>query len=690
MKQDIFFHEKSIYVTTDFLIERKVPSSTIYNNTSKACPPKRRWHFISHPNDKKAILIAFDSIPSQLVKKYSLPSKDFLFKMYNSYNLINYEKIKDKRYNHIYNSFRWNYELWRDNIENYDINLFEEERIEKLCKTEALFTACLELLKYKKYKIKDLYDVYSQFDDVVFKTESHKSFCNKLRKIRNGVSVQEVLIHGLTNMPGNRTKITDDVFNEIMRHYCNPKVLNAFQILTPVNAYLTGLNRKTISISSVYRVIAQPWVKNKCMIARYGIKYAENNLLPYSYFDPPQKVGTLWAMDGSRFQFVYKTEDKKFNFLTFFVIMDCASKMILGYSYDVSENSNMALKAIEQTCKMTNYLPTEIILDNSKALKSNTIIEFIAKIKLMKVYWHLIRPGNSRDNGMVERFFGVFQESYCKAYDGYIGEGITSSRKDGRPSQEELRKQMEGKNLRNKEGLIHLLNELIRTHNTHRTSSKSESPIQKFNKLTIDKKVKKVSTIMYSQLFWPYKEITVNHGVVLFSHNNKEYVFKIEKANILERIGGTKVKVKFTPNDFSKVLVFDFKSDEYITTLSVLPRIPKAMSDRSEEENKLHFENIQKFKALKKEMLLNAESIINQSDRNHENIPPELSEFGIVSKREREDAEAIYLENELQKISKVEETEEIEEADETKLFEKEFQNIFQSKGSLKILNYGKN
>jgi len=690
MEQEIFFHEKSLYVTTNFLIEHKVPSSTIYNNTSKVCPPKRRWHYINHPDNKKAIIIAFDSIPFQLVKKYSLPSKDVLFKIFNSYNLMDYEKIKDKRFNHIYNSLRWSYELWRDNIENYDINLFEEERIEKLCKTEALFTACLELLKYKKYKIKDLYDVYSQFTDVVFKTESHKSFCNKLRKVRNGVSVVEVLIHGLTNMPGNRKKIFEDVTIEIMRHYSNPKVFNANQILTLVNDYLTNLNRKTISISSVYRVIAQPWVKNRCMITRYGLKYTENNLLPYSPFSNPNKVGTLWAMDGSRFQFVYTMEDKKYNFLTFFVMMDCASKMILGYSYDVSENSNMVMDAIERTCKMTKYLPTEIILDNSKAMKSNTMIEFIAKIKLMGVYWHLIRPGNSRDNGSVERFFGVFQESYCKTYDGYIGEGITSSRKDGRPSQEELKKQMEGKNLRSKEGLIHLLDELIRKYNTHKISRKDESPVQKFNKLSIDKKVKKISTIRFSQLFWPYKKITVNHGVVLFSHNNKEYIYNIGNANILERIGGAKVKVKFTSNDFSKILIFDSKTDEYITTLSVLPRIPKAISDRSEEENKLHFENVQKFKALKKEMLLNAESIISQSDRNHENIPPELSEFGIVSKREREEAEAIYLENELKKISKEEGLEEADETDEVKLFEKKFQNIFKAKGSLKIVNYEKN
>jgi len=89
-------------------------------------------------------------------------------------------------------------------------------------------------------------------------------------------------------------------------------------------------------------------------------------------------------------------------------------------------------------------------------------------------------------------------------------------------------------------------------------------------------------------------------------------------------------------------------------------------------------------------MLLNAESIISQSDRNHENIPPELSEFGIVSKREREEAEAIYLENELKKISKEEGLEEADETDEVKLFEKKFQNIFKAKGSLKIVNYEKN
>ena len=688
MEQRIFFREKSLYVTTDFLIEHKVPQSTIYNNTSKGCSPKRRWYSIHHPKNKKARLIAFDSIPDIIIQKYSLPSKNELFEIHRLFFLKEKEAMIVNKYNQVYKALKASYETWSILKENYDNKLFDEDKIEKLCKTESLFAACLDLLKYDMYKIKDLYKAYIQFDDVVFKAESHRSFCNKLNKMRKAESIEEELIHGLTNLPSNNTKLTEDVILEIKRIYCDPKKYNAVHIFKMVNNYLTSLNRKPISLSSVYRVISQDFVKNECTISRHGNKYTEDTFMPHSYFNLPENVGTLWAMDGSRFKFVYKTNESKFNCLTFLVIMDCASKMIIGYSCDDSENSMMALKALERSCKLTNYLPTEIILDNSKAFKSNAMVEFIAKIKLMRVYWHLIRPHNSRDNGILERFFGVFQETFCKRYDGYIGEGIKSSRLDGRPTMEELKKQMEGKNLRSREELIHLLEGLVMSYNNYKIPRKDQSPLQKFNKLSVNKEVKKLNTILYSQLFWSSKELTVRHGAILLTHNNKDYVYNIYNAEILTKIMGSKVKVRFPRDNFSKILVFDAKTDEYIITLKVFHRIPKAISDRSEEDNKALYEHVTKVKILKKDLLSNVKSIISQSEENREKIPPELTESGIVSKNEKEEAESSYLENELQNNLKTEELE--DEPDETNCFEKKLQNVFHSKGSLKIIPYGKN
>jgi hypothetical protein len=151
---------------------------------------------------------------------------------------------------------------------------------------------------------------------------------------------------------------------------------------------------------------------------------------------------------------------------------------------------------------------------------------------------------------------------------------------------------------------------------------------------------------------------------------------------------GSKVKVRFPRDNFSKILVFDAKTDEYIITLKVFHRIPKAISDRSEEDNKALYEHVTKVKILKKDLLSNVKSIISQSEENREKIPPELTESGIVSKNEKEEAESSYLENELQNNLKTEELE--DEPDETNCFEKKLQNVFHSKGSLKIIPYGKN
>lgn len=683
MEQKIFFHEKSIYVTIDFLIECKVPKSTIYNNTSRGCPINRRWHCISHPSNRKEKLIAFDSIPPNIIQLHSLPSKDKLIELYHSFNLNAKENQKSKSYYFIKFALDSSYKSWRAIKDTYENELFTDDRLELFCKTHSLLTKCVELLEYK-YKIKDIYTLFIQYRDVAYNSIGYKSFCKKINRIRRGGSVEDEVIHGLINLPSNNIKMTEDVIFEIKRHFCNPKKLNAAQILENVNNYLISLNRKTISLASIYRIISQPYVQNECMIARHGKKYSEVNLEPYTHFEAPKDNGELWMIDGSRFQFAYRTDEKKINFLTFFVVMDCASRRIIGYSYDSSENKTMIKRALEMACKETKYLPKEIASDNSSSLKSTEMASFQALTKLWGVNWRFIRPMNSRDNAYVERFFGIFQESICKNYDGYIGEGIKSSNLDGRPSMEELQKQLTNKNLRNKAQLIQLLEELVKRYNSHRNPRKECSPNDKYNEECNESEcLIEINPIMICQLFWQIKEVTVNHGSVSFFHEKEQYFYNIYDDEMLFRLNGIKVKVRFNPKDFSKVLIFNNKTDKYITTLDKFTKIPKVTSSRSEEENLLQYKHFQQSKELTKKLQKRINEIYYQSDRNRENLPPELTENGMVSKIAREEAEANYLEEELNRLAKVEDSEEVEKSN---YYAKRFNSLYFSKGNLKIVN----
>jgi transposase InsO family protein len=494
-------------------------------------------------------------------------------------------------------------------------------------------------------------------------------------------------------MPSNNLKKTEDVLIEIKRLYYNGKKPTASTILQEVNEFLIRSNRKTISISSIYNVIAQYFIKNEASIARHGVKYVEDNLLPYLHFNLPANEDILWLMDGSRFQFAYKSNTNKFNFLVFFIIIDAYNKRIVGYSSDDSENGCMVKKALEMACKKSYSLPREIISDNSSAFKSDDLIKFKGRSKLLGLNWRFIRRQNPRDNAIAERFFGVFQESFCKRYDGYLGDGIKSKYIDGKPSPEEIKKYLSTRSLRSKEELISLLDEIITRYNNSIQRKKSlESDAMNIKYLyNIDPKSQrrfepiKIDTIKYSELFWPSKAITVKHGEIYFEIDKEAFIYQIYDENLLLKLHGNKVLVRYYPGDMSQILVFDFQTDKYLVTLKRYVNIPKAAIERDEDDNKALFKYSGKSKELKKKLLMRIEKVYEMSEKNRDNLPPKLLEFNIGTKAEKEEIESSVMNEELKKISGFENSEVFSEVID---YDYLFKNLYAKKGSLNIFNNG--
>lgn len=693
MEQDVFFFGNSAYVTYKFLMDRGVPSSTIYNNTSKKIELDKRWYSESLPNNKKNKIIAYDSIPVGIVTKYKLPSYLELREIANQVRKEIKEIRKAKISSIVKVSLDLEYNNWDELKPIYENELLTDEKLEMFCKTHAVLAKIIDLNECG-YKLKDLFDAYYQYDDLIFTTESYNSFCNKIKQISLSSSIEEVLIHGLKNLPSNNLKKTEDVIIEIKRLYFNGKKPNAESILKEVNDYLIRSNRKPISISSVYNVISQKDVQNESLIVRHGIKYAEDIMLPFGHFFPPSKEGILWLIDGSRFQFAYKTEQSKFNFLIYFIILDASSKRIVGYSYDSSENASMIKRAFEMACNQTKYLPREIISDNSRAYNATEFVKFKASVKLLGVNWNHTLPRSPRKNGSVERFFGVFQESFCKSYVGYIGDGIRSKYLDGKPSPEEIKKHLNDKSLRTKEELISLLNQLVLKYNNSSNRLKSihkdlkndelfkkESiSLKKLNPITID-------TLQYCKLFWPYKIEMVKHGEISFDIDSETFIYQIYDEKLLLKLHSTRVLIRYNINDLSNILVFDPQTDQYVCSLKRYRVIPKASEERSEIDNSEMYKNALKTRKLKDDLLKRVEKIYEISEKNRESLPPKLIEFGIYSKTENEEAKRIYLNEELARISEVENNKESLEIKESC---QGFRDLYFRKGDLKIFNYGNN
>ncbi|MDP4210469.1 MAG: Mu transposase C-terminal domain-containing protein [Bacteroidota bacterium] len=689
MKQDVYFFGKTAYVTYKFLIDRGVPSSTIYNNTSNKVIAPKRWFTAPLPNNKKIKLIEYNSIPHSLVVKFKLPDYNRLREIAD----LQIEQVRNELSvnvsNHVKTILDLEYYSWEDLKIHYENKFISGEKLEMFCKTHAILSKLIELNQLG-YKLKDLFSAYYQYDNMVFETEHYRSFCNKIRQIKKGKSIEEVLIHGLVNKPSNNLKKDEDVLIEIQRIFNEGKVLNASQILDQVNDYLIRSNRKTVSRSLIYSVISQNCIKNKALISRYGLKYAMNNILPYSHFISPSQEGVLWVIDGSRFQFAYKRDNGqgKYGFLTFFIVMEAFNRKIIGYSYDDSENSVMVKKALEMSCESLLYLPREIISDNSPAFKSADMERIQASFKIWGGHWHKVN-NNPRDNSYAERFFGVFQESFCKKYEGYIGDGIKSKNLNGKPSPEEVKQFLSSKKIKSRDDVILLLTEVINDYNA---SSKRGASIKKNvvqNIMNSHKNIDPIplETIKFCLLFWPYKELKVSHGEVSFEFKKIAYIYQIYDEELLYRLHGTSVKVSYNPKDMSKVLIFDLKNDLYLTTLERYKLIPKAKIERSSTDNEEFHKTLGKTKRLKRKMIKGGLDIFTQSEQNRAKLPPKLLDLGIGTKSENEESEKEFMSDELEKISEVNigsgEKEDID-------FDSILKQMYSKKGNLKTFKYGSN
>ena len=428
MEQNVFVWGSSAFVTYKFLFERNVPEITVYNCTSKK--NKCQWYVKRHPLNNRLKLIFYNSIPQSIIEKYSLPNFIELKTIAETESKIIREERSGKTSIILKTILDFEYNNWETITDIYKNEFFDAQKLESYCKTHLILSKIVELTEFG-YTLNNLYRAYYQYEGLVFECINYHSFCNKIRKIKKSNCIEDELLHGLRKQESNNHRMSEDIVQEIQRLYSNPIKPSAREIHKEVSNYLLLNNRKPISLPSVERLIAQTWFKNECMLSRYGDKYTEEHLLPYLPFDSPNFEESLWLIDGTRFQFVYKTEKSKYNFLTYFIILEGKTRKVIGYSYDDSENYVMATRALEMACTCKCFLPKEIISDRSSAYKANEFARIISNLRDWGVIWRMAK--HPRDNSYVERCFGVIQTVFCKYCEGYLGDGIKSKNLNGKP-----------------------------------------------------------------------------------------------------------------------------------------------------------------------------------------------------------------------------------------------------------------
>lgn len=670
-------------------MNKGVPKDTVYLSTSKKT--KKAWHTRTHPSNNRLRLIAYSSIPQDFKEKFNLPSFSELFDI----EAIQNSKLKKEENvtvsKIIMASLDFEYSQWESFKPIYVNKFASEEKVEIYCKTHAVLSQIIEM-KGNGFKLIDLYHAYNQYEGLAFESINYNSFCNKVRKIEKSKNIELEIIHGLRNHLSNNYKRKDDVVTEIIYWFQDPKKLNAKQILEKTNEYLTRKNRKSVSLSFVQKILSQPYIKNQAMISRFGDRYTEDHLLPHGHFVAPSFEGSVWHVDGTRFQFYYKTEISKFNSLTLYVVLDGCSKKIIGYSSGESENTEITLQAIKMACESTGYLPRELISDNSKVFESKVFERIISNAKLWGVNWRQEYGFNPRDNSQVERFFGVFQESFCKKYDGYLGDGIKSRNIYGKPSPEEKKKHLATKNLKTKEELQSFLAELIEEYNI----SKHREGIVKKDVFSKEMQSKKKCTpillneVKNAMLFWNEKIITVDNSSIVFFISKEKFVYNVYDEGFTLRYNGMKIRIRYNLKDMSNILLFNFNNDEFICSAKRFPNISKSSYERDEMQNIDLHKHITAKRETKQRIAKKNKAIQEKRKQNVELLPPEITLYMPTSKIQGEETEKELLRTEAENQAALEKFKTITNEEDSENLEDMFKNIYSKKGSLKPFNYGSN
>lgn len=429
---DVSILNGEAYVLLSFLKKYSVNEQTVMNGMSRNRKNQTRYfEHIADPKDKRLKWIKYSSITPQIMKAHKLPTQDQIIKSVEQHKV-------DKTENFISLNLSLAFEEgYKPYLKHYIGLFFDPELVRSYARTHAVFYQIQQMRGFQ-FSIDKIFKVYRKMEGLVVETDSLKFFYAKLKKFER--YSQEAFIHKSLGKTKNNRKISEPMMKKIKELYMDRSQYSYVTIHEKVNYWAILDGYSEISLSTVKKILADPYIQNQCKPYRNGKEWERYNLNPFRLREEPKCNGELWQVDGSRLQFPYMDENNRPGFLQLFVVMDVHSRKIVGYSTGKTENHTLAIDALRKAVETTGYLPFEIVSDNGSCFKHEKFKILEQYIAIFGSNFRRHKPDSPREKAHVERFFSTFQTVICKGKPGYIGEGIKSRREEGRPAKEVLGK----------------------------------------------------------------------------------------------------------------------------------------------------------------------------------------------------------------------------------------------------------
>lgn len=595
-----------LYLSFPDLLRFGVSENYLWKAVSKSrTAGGKSWISVPDPNDKRSVLIEYDSIPTQTIVKYKIPAKADYIKQIEAEiqqkqqlesklakaNLQQYIQINDKELSDLYDVPKL------DKGKAYDI-----AKACAICSFYNNLPARKEdLLKYgfetKAQILESLFEIVKKDDLSVFPA-GFERFQRKFTDYKKQ-GIQAFITKKIGNT--NRLKLENEEQKAFLRQlYGRPNNYSPVKVTDDYNEAVKQINAawkdttkhwKTLSLSTVKAYLSQPEVQKQCKAMRNGMRDWRNDYDVVIHRDRPSRPNLLWVEDGTPFELYYQREvitgtKRTVNYWCRMVVsfvIDAFNDLIVGFSIDDEENADMKYQAWKMAATHTGYLPYEVKADHFAKKRLMQLYEGMSKhVRLSSV-------GNARDK-VIEPMFAKFTEAVLKQYSNWSGCNITSRKQSSHPNREYLMQIKE--TFPDKAGVIQQIIESINTWNNR--------PLKKLDGKSLLQQWSAANKHDQNRLLTPENRIEIfgvasvatltNKGLMPVINGNK-YVFQLWDHNFQDRTGDT-FQIKYDPDNLSLIAATDSKGDTYYVPLENKEKMAfsdYAEGDRTSLNRKLEF-----------------------------------------------------------------------------------------------------
>lgn len=574
---------KELYISFNWLIQKGIKENTIQKWI------ERKIVFYNKIND--VLYISYDSIPKPTRTK--IPPKEAIIKEFEcnkEEDYINYF------YEILFKAKENNFSLYRDVYSKY----FNDERVVEYSKKHAVIEEILTIrYEYKeegtRCPSRDVWKAYSR----IYPNDYVYEYFLSLMKKAEDEGIERVLIK--QSVPAKR-KFDARYTKMIIDCLSSKKRYNQPQIFEKICKACEKKGWEKPSLSWVKLKIKEHYILGG---TRDGLNYEFYNKRPYLGVLNAQNANSQWQIDGWRLPFYMKG----FETLTLFWVIDSYSKKVLGSFIDSSENTETILKGIESAVKETGVLPFEIVSDNHSFNQTKEAEDFKEKISRIGVTWTVSQ--NPRRKSNVERSFRTFGDDFCKNEYGYIGQGIKTRMKNGKPSQEYIDKAV--KNPLSREQIVLIAGRCIEAYN-NKIGSDGKSPNMMYDEAINDENRKKksfnVSELDVLSLFIRRSVAVARRGQITIERGGVKYEYVMNAKQYI-KLNDRKFGIRYA--SFDEIYLFDLDTDKFIDSLPRKKYAHGALADQTEEDIKLINKHSGRLKGIENAIKMEQERIYKEA-----------------------------------------------------------------------------